>query len=267
MRKGFIGLVLLTSLAIAFADDDGHKQDGQDGHKHGHHIKGAATFVAHVVLTPTESAPKASGRLNLQSVTRNDTVVSKMEIQTFGLAFGDYNISASLKSGDTVSIGTISLVDRSHGHVKGRGLTRTANHFTLPDSINPTDISQIIVADSSGTTDLVGDFVNLAKGSSVVTRAAVKLSGGDAAPNATGAANLSVVAVNDTTSGAVVVAASNLPTNTVLNVTANDQPVATTTTTKSGTTVLRNLRNIDLRNVNDVTLTTTSGTTAATAGF
>jgi hypothetical protein len=190
-----------------------------------------------------------------------------MEIQTSGLDFGDYTVSASLKSGDTATIGTISLVDHSKGHGKGRGLTHTANHFTLPDSVSPSDISQITVADSNGTTDLVGDFVNLAKGSSVVTKAAVKLSAGDAAPNATGAANLSVVAVNDTTAGAVVVAASNLPTDTVLNVTANDQPVATTTTTKSGTAVLRNLRNIDLRNVNDVTLTTTSGSTAATAGF
>jgi hypothetical protein len=129
------------------------------------------------------------------------------------------------------------------------------------------DISQITVSDSSGTTDLIGDFVNLAKGSIIAAKAAVKLSGGDAAPDATGTAILRVVAGSNSTSGAVVVAASNLPTNTVLNVTANDQPVATTTTSKSGTTVLRNLRNIDLRNVNQVTLTTTSGTTAATASF
>lgn len=260
MRIGFVGLVLLTSLTIAIADD-------KHGHKNGHHIKGAETFTAHITLTATDNAPNASGRLNLQSVTRNDAVVSKMEIQTSGLGFGDYTVSASLKSGDTASIGTISIVDHSKGHGKGHGLTHTANHFNLPDSVNPMDISQITVADSNNTTDLVGDFVDLAKGSSVVTKAAVKLTGGDASPNATGAANLSVVAVNDTTAGAVVVAASNLPTNTVLNVTANDQPVATTTTSKSGTTVLRNLRNIDLRNVNDVTLTTTSGSTAATAGF
>jgi hypothetical protein len=99
-------------------------------------------------------------------------------------------------------------------------------------------------------------------------KANVKVSPGDAAPNASGNGSLNVVAVGTNVSGTVTVAASNLPTNTVLNVTANDQPVGTVTTTKNGSAVLKNLRNVSgVQSGNQVTLTTTSGSTAATASF
>jgi hypothetical protein len=282
MRTGFIGLGLLTALTfttVAIADD---------GHGKGHKIHGQETFVAHIVLTATDSAPDARGHLNLQSVNRNGNAFAQTEIQTCGLAAGDYTLAASLKSGgDAVTIGTITVGDKNAqhkdgkdgenqdsnengdggGHGKEAKPLHSANHFRLPDSLNPMDISQITVADASGTTDLIGDFVNLAKGSFVAARANVALSGGDASPDARGRADLSVVAVNNTVSGAVDVSGSNLPTNTVLNVTANNQPAGTVTTTKSGSAVLHNLRNVSLQNVNQVSLTTTTGTTAASAGF
>jgi hypothetical protein len=276
MKLGYFALGLLTSLTIAtyaIADDEnGHGNGNGNGHGHGrshehhHDIKGTATFVAHIVLTPTDAAPGASGRLNIQSVNRNGTATGQIQIQTFGLNPGDYNVGATLASGDSANLGTITVRDiHSKGH--GKGLSRTTDHWKLSDSLNAADITQVTVSDSNGTADLVGDFVNLARGSVISSRANVKLSGGDASPDASGSAQLSAVAIGTNVTGTVTVAANNLPTNTVLNVTANDQPVATTTTTKSGSTVLRNLRNASALDVNQVSLTTADGSTAATAGF
>lgn len=264
MKLGFYTLGLLTSLTF----NQVVKAEDQHGHGHGHHhdIKGVETFVAHIALTPTDAAPGASGRLNMQSVNRNGAAVGQMVIQTFGLGAGDYNINASLKSGETSSLGTITVrTIHSQGH--GIGLSRTANRFQLPDSLNPADISQVTVSDSNGTTDLVGDFVNLVRGSVVAVRANVRLAPGDESPKAGGNAVLSAVAVATNVTGGVTVVGSNLPTNTVLNVTANDQTVGTVTTTRNGSSVLRNLRNVSLLDVSQVNLTTTNGTTAATAGF
>ncbi|MGZ4962913.1 MAG: hypothetical protein ACXWKG_16755 [Limisphaerales bacterium] len=272
MRLGLIGstLGLIASVAftqIALADD------GENDHKQGGHIHGQEIFNAHIKLTPTENAQPASGQFNLQAINRNGTNYSQMEIQTFGLAEGDYTVAAVIKSsGESVSFGSITVGNpHSNGkgdeHGKGRGRFHSANHFRLTDAVDPMDIAQITVSDSNSNADLIGDLVNLAKGSFVAMRANVKLSPGAVAPNATGSANLSVVAVNNTVSGAIAVTGSNLPTNTVLNVTANDQPSGTVTTTKSGSTVLTNLRNVSLRDVNQVTLTDTTGNTAATASF
>jgi hypothetical protein len=278
MRLRFIGSTLgliasLTFTQLAKADD------GDNDHKQGGHIHGQDTINAHINLTATDNAPGASGQLNLQAQNRNGTNYSQMEIQTFGLSEGDYTVAAVLKStGESVGFGNITVGNpHSNGkgkgkgkgddHGKGRGRLHSANHFKFQESVDPMDIAQVTVSDANGTADLIGDFVTLAKGSFVAMRANVKLSPGWAAPKATGTANLSVVAVNNTVSGAIAVTGSNLPTNTVLNVTANDQPAGTVTTTKSGSTVLHNLRNTSLRDVNQVTLTDTSGNTAATASF
>lgn len=275
MRLGIIGSTLglitaFTFTQLAKADDGKH----QGSH---HEIKGAETFVAHVVLTPTDSAPGASGQLDLQGLNRNGTASAQLNIKTFGLDVGDYNVAASLKSdGSSVSIGTITVAN-PHSHGKGngnngenegnaRGNYHTSNHFVF-DSVDPSDISQITISDSNNTTDLIGDFVNLAKGSHVSMKANVKVSAGDVAPNATGSAILGVAAVGTNVTGTATVAASNLPTNTLLNVTVDNQPVGTVTTGKSGTAVLKNLRNVSVQSGNQVTLTTPSGGTAATANF
>ncbi len=186
---------------------------------------------------------------------------------------GDYSVAAVLKSsGESITVGSITVghphsQGKGDEHGKGRGRFHSANHFKFSDAADPMDMAQITVSDSNGTTDLIGDLVNLAKGSFVVDARECEVVARHVSPHATGSASLSVVAVNNTVSGALVVTGSNLPTNTVLNVTVNDQPSGMVTTTKSGSTVLRNLRNVSLRDVNQVTLTDTSGNTAATASF
>lgn len=279
MRIGFIGSTLGLIASLVFTQiataDDGEEND----RKQGGHIHGQETFNAHINLVATDSAQGASGQLNLQAQNRNGTNYSQMEIQTFGLIEGDYTVAAVLKStGESVALGNITVGNpHSHGkagehgqgeeHGKGRGRLHSASHFKFAPSVDSIDIAQITVADSNGTTDLVGDFVNLTKGSFVAMRANVKLAPGLIAPKARGNASLSVVAVNNRVSGAIALTGSNLPTNTVLNVTANDQPAGTVTTTKAGSTVLTKLRNTSLTDVNQVTLTDTSGNTAATASF
>lgn len=272
---GLIASLTITQVARA---DDGHRGEG-------HHFCGAETFVAHIVLSPTDNVTNATGQLNLQAFNNNGTTNAQMQIQTFGLAQGDYTVAASLKSdGSSVNIGTITVGnphwrgyghsndngqgnDGNHGHAYGH--YRSANHLALPGSVDPSDISQITVSDTNNVPDLIGDFVNLTNRSFVLVRDNVKVSPGDVATNATGCASLNILAVGTNVTGFATVAVCHLPTNTVLNVTFDSQPVATVTTSPRGTAVLRNLNlgSVSVQSGNQLTLTTTDGGTAATANF
>lgn len=272
---GLIASLTITQVAKA---DDGHWGEG-------HHFCGFETFVAHIALSPTDNVTNAFGQLNLQAFNNNGATNSQVEIQTFGLAQGDYTVAASLKSdGSSVNIGTITVGNphwhgyghsndngqgngENHGHAYGH--YRSANHLVLPGSVDPSNISQITVSDTNSITDLIGDFVNLTNRSFIFVKDNVKLTPGDVATNAAGCATLTIREMGTNVTGFASVAAWNLPTNTVLNVAFDNQPVATVTTTEHGTAVLRylNLGTVSVQSGNQLTLTTTDGGTVATANF
>src|SRR3569623_1133715 len=114
---GLIASLTVTQIAKAHDDNRGEP----------HHFRGVETFAAHIALTSTDNVSNAIGRLNLQEFNNNGVTNSKMEIQTFGLAQGDYSVAASLKSdGSSVNIGTITVGNphgRGHGnsHDNGQG--------------------------------------------------------------------------------------------------------------------------------------------------
>jgi hypothetical protein len=283
MRSKLIAstLGLIASLIIAQVA----KADDDDNRDRGHHFCGVDTFAAHIVLTPTDNASNAVGQLNLQACNKNGTTNSQMQIQTFGLAQGDYTVAATLKSdGSSVNIGTITVGnphwrgyghgddngqgnDGHHGHAYGH--YRSANRLALPGTVDPNNISQITVSDTNNVTDLIGDFVNLTSRSFVLVKDKVTLLPGDVATNATGCASLNILARGTNVTGFLALAACHLPTNTVLNVAFDNQPVGTVTTSTRGTAVLRclNLGNVTVQSGSQVTVTTTDGGTVATGNF
>lgn len=275
LTLGLIASLTITQVAKA---DDGHRGNW-------HHFWGVETFVAHIVLSPTDNVTNATGQVNLQAFNNNGATNSHMEVQTYGLPQGDYTVAASLKSdGSSVNLGTITVGNphgRGYGHSHDNGQGNDGNHghayghyrgsgrLVLPGSVDPSNISQITVSDTNNVTDLIGDFVNLTNRSFILVKDNVKVSPGDVATNATGFASLNILARGTNVTGFATVAVWNLPTNTVLNVAFDSQPVGTVTTTKHGTAVLRNLNlgNVSVQTGNQLTLTTTDGGTAATADF
>jgi hypothetical protein len=267
-----LGLIASLTITQAVKADDG-------GRGKGHHFCGVETFAAHIVLSPTDNASNAIGQLNLRTVNNNGTTNSQMVIQTFGLAAGDYTVAASLKSdGSSVNIGTITVGnphsralghsnDNGHGHAYGH--YRSANRLLLPATVDPANISQITVSDTNSVTDLIGDFINLTSKSFVLMKDIVTVSPGDVATNASGRASLSIRAVGTNITAFASMAVCHLPTNTLLNVTFDSQPVGTVTTSSRGTAVVRNLNlgTVTVQSGNQLTLTTTDGGTAATANF
>jgi hypothetical protein len=272
---GLIASLTITQVAKA---DDGDRGKG-------HHFCGVETFAAHIVLSPTDNATNATGKLELRACNKNGKTNAQMQIQTLGLAPGDYTVAASLKSdGSSVNIGTITVGNphgRGPGHLHDNGLGndgnhghayghfRSANRLVLPGSVDPGDISQITVSDTNSVTDLIGDFVNLAHKSFVLMKDCVTVSPGDVATNASGCACLNIRARGTNITAFASIAVCHLPTNTLLNVTFDSQPVGTVTTSRRGTAVLRHLDlgSVTVQSGNQLTLTTTDGGTAATADF
>jgi hypothetical protein len=292
------GLAVPIFRAVASYDDS--DDDGCPGGS----IEGSEYLQAKVALMPTDAAPAgAGGRAELEVKNRNGVVRTRLEVKTYGLAAGDYLLSAVRKSdGTAVELGMINIDvwgddydshdesgksgpdddDEGYSHDDDgdddsdhngsskknhkSGILASETEVDLPADLDPLDVAQIIVADDSGAALLVGDLVDVAPASSLSYKANVKLYGAEAAPLATGKAMASTSGKKGKRSDRFTLVASRLPANTAFNVMVNGQSVTTATSNKKGRLMVKKLPSNNLM-ISSLRLVDPQGRVAAKARF
>ncbi len=292
---------LAVPMARVIADDNGGEDDGAPGGS----IDGSELLHVKAALQPTNAAPAgAGGMVALDAKNQNGTVTAKLEIKTFGLDAGDYLLSAIKKSdGSSVDLGQITLGaagsgeseksgsgqgdhngsgdsqgndnngetnDHNHGHdnqgQNSGGVLVSETEVPLPADLDPLDIAQIVISDTSGNALLVADLVNVDQSSTVNYKANVTLQGTEAAPAATGKALASTSGKKGKRSDRFTLTAARLAANTTYNVTVNGKTVATAKSNKKGRLMVKKLAANNLT-IASVRLVDDQGRVAAKARF
>ncbi len=304
-RSRILGAALAAALVCGLAGtmvrviaDNGGEDDGAPGGS----IDGTAVLQAKVTLQPTNAAPAgASGMVEIKARNSNGVVSTKMEVKTYGLTAGDYLLNAVKKSdGSTETIGQITIGgsgsdnqeseksgdhsgsgdsqgndsnggnhDNHQGHDSNNhdsGVLASETEVVLPADLDPLDIAQVIVADTSGNPLLVGDLVNVDQSSSVNYNANVTLKGAEAAPAAKGKAVASTTGKKGKRTDRFTLTASRLAANTTYSVMVNGHTVSTAKSNKKGGLMVKKLAANNLT-ISSVRLVDDQGRVAAKARF
>jgi hypothetical protein len=261
----------------------------EDEGPQGGQIEGSETLIATVALTPTTNAPAgAGGMASLVSANENGISTNKCSITTTGLVAGVYTVTVVRKSnGTNVVLGQISVGFFGHGdgeddqgeddqgdNSQGDGESHSSekcwngstnlvsvSELELPPDLDPMDVGQIILSDSSGNAILTGDFVNPTKASAIKFKASLAVQGSRSGRTQA----LSTVKHGKRTDRFTMIASGVAP-NTKYTVYVNGKPAGTVKSNPKGNVLVKKLP-ANLLTVRAVRLVDGAGNTAASTKF
>lgn len=238
---------------------------GADQHPEGHHswtdqsggqIQGSEGLEARVALTATDNGPAgASGWAKIEADNEEGAVTASIDLRVQGLPDGDYVLAVTRASdGSVVTLDQFTLGSsggsgqqdmqgsesgsESHHQQDGRG-SGSEVRVDLPADLDPTDIAQVGVADTSGALLLSGDVANT--GSTVQYKAHVRLKAGRGAPAGNGTAAVQTTVRNGKAASRYSLQAAGVPANSQFYLVVNGKVVARTRSGPRGRVILQNL--------------------------
>jgi hypothetical protein len=156
--------------------------------------------------------------------------------------------------------------DQGGGCHCGGGTLQSVSQVDLPPDLDPMDIAQIIVSDTSGNPLLVGDLVDPTNGTQINFKACIHLSPDQGAPNCQGTAQVSTTANKGKLKSRFTMVASNVPANSTFDVHMNGHVVGKAKSNKKGKVLVKKLPANTL-NLQSVQLKDSQGNTVANAKF
>lgn len=214
-------------------------------------IHGSEGFEAYVALVPTDNAPAgAAGVARIEAENEEGNVSAVLSLRVQGLPDGDYSVQVTRTSdGSVVEVGTLTLGasasgggENQNGDQQGEESgSAGGNGFEvqLPADLDPTDIAQIGVVDSSGTLLLAGAVTS---GSSTVQyKGSVRLKAGPGAPHAYGQASAQSWSSRGKAFGHYSLQAAGVPANSTFYVTLNGKIVSRARSGPKGRVILQNV--------------------------
>jgi len=137
-----------------------------------------------VLLSATSSAPSnAAGRVVVEAENQNGVISAQLDLAVENLLPGSYLVKVTLKS-------TTNAVVLGRFDVAGVVVPEADSGLELPAEVDPLDVTSLSIYDGSGAVILAGNFMDAAAVAGELFKAKVAVAGGDAAPNATGLAQM-----------------------------------------------------------------------------
>ena len=239
-------------------------------------------FERKIRLSPTEAAPaNATGVAELEVGHHSSSRSNRIEVETHGLLPGTYTVTVFDRAGtSSVILGELFVGghddddddngDDHRGRGRGRGSDDDEGEakFSAPDSISAADLGVISVTDSAGVEVLNGDFSDLSDAVRGRVRVRVPVVAGDAAPEASGRAEVKGNVNRSRGTGTFKLDASGLPANTTLLLFVNGVEVDSVQTDRKGRLRIRaNHRSFDVLSISTISLRDESGGEVLTASF
>ena len=241
----------LTLTTAAFAEDD--NEQGGD-------IHGSEELHQTIILTATTNAPAgATGKAELEAENEDGVVAAILQIETQGLLAGTYTVSVTKESdASSVTLGTFDVSasamddnmgdddqgdDNNQGDDEGDVEFGTDEGLPLPADLNPLDIASVSIADGDGHVVLTGDFMNVAATMKALFKAKVAVTGGVAAPGATGLAKVQSKIKRGFKIAHFNLNAKGMNPNATLTLKINGVDYGTVTTDKNGKLHMKTLPN------------------------
>ena len=235
----------LTLTTAAFAEDD--NEQGGD-------IHGSEELHQTIILTATTNAPAgATGKAELEAENEDGVVAAILQIETQGLLAGTYTVSVTKESdASSVTLGTFDVSasvmdddmgDDDQGEDEGDVEFGTDEGLPLPADLNPLDIASVSISDGDGHVVLTGDFMNVAATMKALFKAKVAVTGGVAAPRATGLAKVQSKIKRGFKIAHFNLNAKGMNPNATLTLKINGVDYGTVTTDKNGKLHMKTLPN------------------------
>ena len=266
----------LTLTTAAFAEDD--NEQGGD-------IQGSEELHQTIILTATTNAPAGTtGKAELEAENEDGVVAAILQIETQGLLAGTYTVSVTKESdASSVTLGTFDVSasvmddnmndddqgdDNNQGDDEGDVEFGTDEGLPLPADLNPLDIASVSIADGDGHVVLTGDFMNVAATMKALFKAKVAVTGGVAAPGATGLAKVQSKIKRGFKIAHFNLNAKGMNPNATLTLKINGVDYGTVTTDKSGKLHMKTLPNgVDAESLFFMEFDDPNGTNALTISF
>ena len=263
-------LAMVVSLIAAGASSNLNARHDDDGEQR--------EFEQKIRLTATEAAPaKATGLAELEVGHHNAARSNRIEIDTRGLLPGTYTATVFDRSGAlSAMLGTFVVGnadddgDDNIGKRRGRGSDDGEGEakFPVPDSIAPGDVGLLSITDAGGAEVLRGDFSDLSDAIRGHFRVRVPVVAGEAAPDASGRAELKGNASRGRGNGNLRVDARGLPASSTLVLVIDGVEVDTVQTDRKGRLrVRRNHRAVDVFSISTLSVRDESGGEVLSATF
>ena len=260
-------------------EGDGDNND-QGENCQGGQIDGSETLIATVTLVATNNAPTNSGGFaKLISDNEDGVVTSSFSLSITGLTTGTYDLSVVRKSdGSSVDLGQFDVGsqegdgdnnDGENGDQDGEKCFQSGvslEDVQLPAGLDPMDIAQILISDSSGNVVLIGDLVNPAATSSIKFRAKLRVRSASAISSQNGKAMAFTAARKGRRADRFTMIASGVAPNSTFSVAVNGQSAGTVKSNAKGKVLVRTLP-ANLLVVKSVHLIDSNGATAVRAKF
>ena len=274
---GLFAAAFCLSLGMSVAKADDNEQGGE--------IEGTEDLHIEMQMTPTDAAPPGSSiELQFEADNEDGTTQAQLELDENGLPAGTFTVSVTLKSnGSTVQLGTFTIANgQTETEIKFSNEDQNNNEdqnenendgneieLSFPANVNPFDIATVSVSNSGGMVLFTADLTNAL---STITTLIANIAGdpGPTDPSATGSAVLNANASHSRPNGSLQITGQGMPPNAPLKLTINGKASnrKRASTSSMGTVNMmitpmgktRTVaRGVNLLQIKNVTLTTTSG--------
>lgn len=228
----------------------------------GDEFRGTEQLRQTVLLTATASAPtNATGRVVVEAENVNGVIGAQLSLAVENLLPGSYAVNVTLKS-------TTNSVELGVFVVAGAGLPDADAGLALPTGVDPLDVTSLSICSTNGTVVLAGNFMDAAALAGELFKAKVAVAGGDAAPNATGLAQMQTRFRKGVKQTKFRLFASGATPNATLTLKINGVEYGTVQTDPNGRLKLRDLPDgVDSDSIFRMEFDDSDGTNALTVTF
>jgi len=257
--------------SVQVADENGVVFLTGDGSVRGGHVEGSEFLHERVVLTASADAPAdARGVAEIRARNHDGENRAVLKIKTRGIDAGTYTASVtSMADGSVTVLGTFDVEGTGEGkdgdvefHNEGEA------GLAFPDGFNPLDVAGLQVTDANGVVMLTGDFSNVATSAVANFTAKVRITPGEAAPEAKGVAAVGSKVRRHRIRQSFTIAAKGAPASSTLTLKVNGSDAGTVKTTRRGRVLVRKVpAGVDVHKITSVTLEDENGTTVLSAHF
>jgi hypothetical protein len=257
--------------SVQVADVNGVVLLAGDGSVRGGHVEGGEFLHERVVLTVSADAPvDAHGVAEIHARNQHGASRAMLKIKTRGLNAGTYTASVtSVADGSVTVLGTFDVAgtgEEEDGDVIFH--TESENGLVFPEGFNPLDVAGLQIADANGVVMLTGDFSNVAASTVASFTAKVRITPGEAAPEARGVAATSSKVRRHKVRQSFTLAAKGVPASSMLTLKVNGNDAGTVMTSRKGRLAVHKLpAEVDVHKITSVTLEDENGATILSAHF